>query len=48
MSDRTFKNLSTFIRDGGGNSSKKGQKQLGDRSIDVRIIAKEKSSKKFF
>ena len=52
ISDRTFKNLyrwkSTSTIDGGENSSKRGQKQMGERSIDKRIIAKEKSSKKFF
>ena len=52
ISDQTFKNLlrwkSTFVREEKVNSSKKGQKQIGERSIDgmmVRIIAKEKNNK---
>ena len=52
ISDRTFKTLyrwkSTLTRDGAENSSKKGQKQTGERSIDKRITAKEKVAKSFF
>ena len=43
--------LSTFARDWGGNSSKKDRKDGRERSFDalmVRIIAKQKNSKKVF